>query len=149
MSSSSQDYFGSHSQDALFEESLLALPLPLDEQPSPSPSPPPSPPPPPEADRHPSSHPQAVQLEPLSRPAVSPSPEPDEVIQLLAKGEKPKVTEDKAAPAASSAESSSAWSGLRREKTKAEIDEEKKAIAYGASEFGEIGSYMTSKRMKL
>lgn len=41
------------------------------------------------------------------------------------------------------------WASLRREKTKAEIEQEKKSIAFGASKFGGVGDYMTNKRMKL
>ena len=141
--SSSQNYYGS--QDDAFERALAEMPLPLDEEPSPSP--------PPELDRPPSS-PAAqdvIQIDAHRRPRpTSPSEEPDEIIQLQSK--QPKRAANADGPSASAdppAASQPGWASLKREKTKAEIEQEKHNIAFGASKFGGIGDYMTNKRMKL
>lgn len=154
MSPDPSQYFGG-SQDEAFERSLLEIPFPMDEQPSPSPSPPPAPSPPPQDDVPPSSPEpdETVQLEPLRRPQqASLSLEPDETIQLLAKGEKDSTATAEssrqgggAAPSASP----SAWSGLKRPPTAAEIEEGKRKLAFGASTFGGGGDYMRNKRLKL
>jgi len=154
MSPTPSQYFGG-SQDEALERSLLDIPFPMDGQPSPSPSPAPSPPA--QVERPPSSSPppnETVQLESLRRPQPkSPSSEPDETIQLLAKGEKdPKTTAaaeaSKGAGGAPSA-SPSAWSGLKRPPTGAELEEERRKLAFGASTFGGGGDYMRNKRLKL